>query len=89
MNIVFDPAKDRRNLAKHRVSLALAGDLEWEFAQVREDLSATYDEQRWIGFAPIGHQIYCVVFTEDQDVYRIISLRIAENHEKRTYIDHL
>lgn len=30
-----------------------------------------------VGFAPIGHKIYCVVFTERQDVYRIISLRKA------------
>ncbi len=89
MNVVFDPAKDRRNIAKHGVSLALAAELEWDMVLVHEDVSEAYDEQRWIGFAPIGHQIYCVVFTEDQDVYRIISLRIAENHEKRTYIDHL
>jgi uncharacterized DUF497 family protein len=89
MDIAFDPAKDRRNLAKHGVSLALAAELEWELAWVREDLSEAYDERRWIGFVPIGRQIYCVVFTEEQGIYRIISLRTADNHEKRTYIDHL
>jgi len=33
-------------------------------------------------------RIYCVVFTEENDCYRIISLREATNREKRTYIDH-
>ncbi|WPL18294.1 hypothetical protein Thiowin_03360 [Thiorhodovibrio winogradskyi] len=89
MEIEFDPDKDRRNMAKHGVSLGLAADLEWSLAWVREDTREAYEERRWIGFAPIGNRIYCVVFTEENDVYRIISLRQAENHEKRTYIHHL
>ena len=89
VNITFDPVKDRLNIANHGRSLALAADLEWDLAQVREDTREAYGEQRWIGFAPIGQVIYCVVFTEQHDCYRIISLRGATNSEKRTYIDHL
>ncbi len=48
-----------------------------------------YGEQRWIGFVPIGQMIYCVAFTEENDCYRISSLRGATNSEKRTYIDHI
>ncbi|MCK7461171.1 MAG: BrnT family toxin [Sphingobacterium sp.] len=87
MNITFDPAKDRLNRTKHGLSLALAADLEWDLAWVREDARDAYGEQRWVGFAPIGRMIYGVVFTEEQDCYRIISLREATNREKRTYID--
>ncbi|MEA1049700.1 BrnT family toxin [Lamprobacter modestohalophilus] len=89
MNITFDPVKDRLNMANHGVSLALAESLEWEWIWVHEDIREAYGEQRWVGFAPIGQRIYCVVFTEDQDFYRIISLREATNREKRTYIDHI
>ena len=89
MNITFDPAKDRLNRTKHGLSLGLAAELEWDLAWVSEDARDAYGEQRWVGFAPIGQWIYCVVFTEEQDCYRIISLREATNREKRTYIDHL
>lgn len=89
MNIIFDPAKDRLNIAAHGVSLALAERLEWELMVCREDDREAYGELRLQCFAPIGQRIYCVVFTEEQDCYRIISLREATNREKRTYIDHL
>lgn len=89
MNIVFDPAKDRLNIANHGVSLALAERLEWELMVCREDDREDYGELRLQCFAPIGRRIYCVVCIEEQDCYRIISLREANNREKRTYIDHL
>ena len=89
MNIAFDPAKDRLNIARHGLSLGLAKDLEWDLAQVCEDGREAYGEQRFVGYAPIGQLIYCVVFTEADDHYRIISLREATNREKRTYIHHL
>ena len=70
------------------MSLAVAADLEWDLIWVSEDTREAYGEQQWIGFAPIGQRIDCVVFTEEQDCYRIISLREATNREKRTYVDH-
>lgn len=87
VNITFDPAKDRLNIANHGVSLAES--LEWEWIWVNEDAREADGERRWVGFGPIGQRIYCVVFTEEQDCYRIISLRKATNREKRTYIDHI
>ncbi|WP_295585103.1 BrnT family toxin [uncultured Lamprocystis sp.] len=89
MDITFDPAKDRLNIANHGMSLAVAEDLEWDLILVNEDTRAAYGERRFVGYAPIGQMIYCVVFTEAHDQYRIISLREATNHEKRTYIDHI
>jgi uncharacterized DUF497 family protein len=44
MDIEFDPEKDRRNIAKHGVSLALAVDLEWSLAWVWEDTREAYQE---------------------------------------------
>jgi uncharacterized protein len=89
MKIAFDPAKDAANLAKHRVSLALAADLEWDLMLAGEDAREAYGEQRWIGFAPIGRTLYCVVFTEDQTRYRIVSMRKATPREVRDYASHI
>ena len=81
MEIEFDPAKD----AKHSVSLALAESLEWELLLATEDTREGYGEVRMEGFAPIGRTVYCVVFAEKGDVYRIISLRKALPKEVRAY----
>ncbi len=81
MRIEFDPAKD----AKNSLSLSLAGSLEWELLLATEDTRDSYGEVRMIGFAPIGQTVCCVVFTENDDVYRIISLRKTLPKEVRAY----
>ena len=85
MRIVFDPAKDTGSLAKHGVSLSLAESLEWDLLLATEDTRGNYGEVRMAGLAPIGRTVYCVVFTEKDDVYRIISLRRALPKEVRVY----
>jgi hypothetical protein len=83
VKISFDPAKDARNVAKHGLSLALAGSLEWDLLLATEDTRQPYGEVRMVGFAPIGRTVYCVVFTERDDGYRIVSLRKALPKEVR------
>ncbi len=85
MDITFDPAKDRLNIANHGISLALAAELEWALMLACEDVRESYGEQRWIGFAPIDRALYCLVFTEAGEMYRIISLRKATPREVRDY----
>ena len=85
MEIEFAPSKDHANRSKHDVSLALATELEWELAWVEQDTRKDYDEIRMIGYAPIGSTVYCVVFTELNDHYRIVSLRPATPREVRSY----
>lgn len=85
MRIEFDPAKDARNVAKHGLSLALAESLEWDLLLSTEDTRRPYGEVRMVGFAPIGRTVYCVVFTERDDGYRIVSLRKALPKEVRAY----
>jgi uncharacterized DUF497 family protein len=45
MRIEFDRAKDVANRAKYGVSLALAGELDWEAALVWIDDRFTYDDR--------------------------------------------
>jgi uncharacterized DUF497 family protein len=43
-----------------------------------------------VGFAPIGNNVYCVVFVERQDnVMRVISLRKATKQEVREYANQI
>lgn len=85
VDINFNPNKDRLNIADHGVSLALAEKLEWDLMVCREDGREDYGEFRLQCFAPISDQLYCVICIEDDDRYRIISLREATPKEVRNY----
>lgn len=52
MRIAFDPSKDRSNIARHGLTLALARDLVWDEALVWVDDRFEYDEVRMIGLVP-------------------------------------
>ena len=81
MKIEFDPDKDAINRAKHGLSLTLAGSLEWDLMICREDDWEEYGELRLACYAPVGSKVYAVVFCEQGEVYRIISLRRTESRE--------
>ena len=87
MRIEFDPAKDRRNGKKHGPSLEFAAELNWDAMQMSLDDSDDYGEERWLGVAPAGGELYTVVFSlrDDDETMRIISLRRASNSEVRRY----
>lgn len=86
MRIEFDPAKDAANRAKHGVSLALAGELDWTVALVWIDERFDYDEVRAIALAPKTGILYYVAFVDREDVRRIISLRRANRREVKHYV---
>ena len=86
MKIEFDPAKDKANFAKHGVSLALAGELDWEAALVWVDGRYEYDELRMIALAPKTEILYYVAFLELGEVRRVISLRRANRREVKHYV---
>ena len=85
VKIDFDPTKNAANIANHGVSQADAKLLEWDLLLAQEDIRDDYGEQRMVGYAPIGALLFCVVFTEHEDTYRIISLRKATKREVREY----
>lgn len=89
MRIEFDSAKDATNRAKHGVSLALAGELDWEAALVWVDGRFEYGELRVIALAPKTEILYCVAFVERGNVRRIISLRRANRREVKHYVQNI
>ncbi len=89
MRIEFDPVKDKENLAKHGVSLALAADLDWEAALVWVDARLEYNELRMVALAPKTGVLYYVAFVDRGKLLRIISLRRAIRREVKRYVESL
>lgn len=85
MEIEYDQRKNRINIKKHKVSLQEAVNLEWDMLLAKQDTRHDYDEIRMIGYAPIGQQVFCVVYTDRDDARRIISLRKANKREVKNY----
>jgi uncharacterized DUF497 family protein len=83
----FDPAKDRRNRARHGLSLAFASQLAWDEALVWVDERFQYDEVRMVGLVPEGERLYYLAFVDRGDVRRIISLRYAARREVKHYVE--
>ena len=87
MRIEFDPAKDSANQTKHGVSLALAGELDWEAALVWVDDRFEYAELRMIALAPKTNILYYAAFVDRGTARRIISLRRANRREIKHYVE--
>ena len=87
MRIEFDPGKDAGNRAKHGVSLALAGELDWEAALVWVDDRFEYAELPMIALAPETNILNYVAFVDRGVARRIISLRRANRHEVKHYVE--
>ena len=89
MRFVFDPDKDKLNLAKHGLSLSFAEKLIWEEAYVWVDPRYAYDELRMIGLVPEGNTLYFVAFVDRGDGRSTISLRRAERREVKKYVENI
>jgi uncharacterized DUF497 family protein len=88
MEIEFDPAKDELNQKRHGLSLSLASCLDWDYSFCWEDDRSDYGEQRFNALVPWGEALYHVTYVERRvrRVMRVISLRDADNREKRRYV---
>ena len=86
MQITFDEAKNAQNKSKHGLSLFEAEKLEWDDALIWQDTRRDYGETRMIALGAIAERLYCVVYVDREDVRRVISLRKANNKEKKLYV---
>jgi uncharacterized protein len=87
LDITFDQAKDKSNMAKHGLSLADASKLDWNSVMVKPDTRRDYQELREIGYGLIGDRLYCVVMVQRGTVFHIISLRKANSREVKEYVE--
>jgi uncharacterized protein len=82
--IEFDADKERTNLAKHRISLARAADL--EILATLQDDRFDYGETRYRAWGLIDGDAYCLAFTVREGRVRAISLRRAHAKEMKRYV---
>ncbi|WP_374580210.1 BrnT family toxin [Pseudoduganella sp.] len=85
MKIEFDPRKDAVNRRKHGISLALAEHLDWVNELAWIERRFPYDECRMSALVPFKERVYFVAYVDRGTCRRIISLRKADNKERRTY----
>jgi uncharacterized DUF497 family protein len=78
----YDPAKDRVNIEKHGVSLALAAQL--EILAYVDDVR--FEEPRFRLYGLVEGVAYCAAGTRRGDKIRIISMRRAHAKEMGRYV---
>ncbi|MCX7066394.1 MAG: BrnT family toxin [Methylococcales bacterium] len=85
MRFEWDEAKNRSNIQKHGIDFNDATDLFKHPLLSLIDSRENYGEERWIGIGLLRHIIAVVVYTECDDVIRLISARKATKNEVHLY----
>jgi uncharacterized DUF497 family protein len=81
----FDAAKDRANKRKHGISLGRAEDFDFDSALFVIDDREDYGETRIRGLGFLDGRLYSLVFVQDGEDIRAISLRKATRYEEKEY----
>ncbi len=81
----WDEAKNQANIAKHGLDFYTASRVFLDPCIAEYDDIGRYGEMRWNAVGMVDGRLLHVAYTEREGVYRIISARGAEPHEKRKY----
>ena len=85
VRIEWDEAKQRANLRKHGLDFADARAIFAGHTAKIEDFRANYGERRFLSFGLLEGRVVVIAHTERGDAIRIISMRKASKHERRSY----
>jgi hypothetical protein len=83
----WDEDKRKINLRDHKIDFVAAYGFDWDTAITVIDDRENYGELREIAIGFIGVTLFSMAFTRRGELIRIISLRKAENREKRIYVN--
>ena len=83
----WDKAKAERNFAKHGVAFDLVYNFDWDNALNYEDSRNEYGERRSTCIGAIYGRLYVLIWTLRQESVRVISLRKANDRERKQYYD--
>jgi len=81
----WDERKRAANLAKHGVDFAIVERFEFDAALVIIDDRKDYGEVRYRALGMIDRRLHALVFTARAGQTRVISLRRANDRERRNY----
>ncbi len=82
---VWDEAKRRENLRKHKIDFADAEKIFRGLTFTVDDDREAYGEQRFLTLGLLEDQVVSVTHTERREEIRLISIRKATKHETRFY----
>lgn len=85
MTIEFDETKDKTNIKKHGISLADAELMDWNALHIEPDERYNYGEKRYLAYGLLNKRMHAMVFTKRAQGPRIISLRKANERERKWY----
>lgn len=85
MRYIWNEPKRRQNIAKHGIDFLDVPEI-FEGAVVTiEDDRVDYQETRWISVGVLRGRIIVVVYTQDEEMIKLISARKATKYEERNY----
>lgn len=85
MDYEWDPAKADANVLKHGVGFEDIAGFDWDSAVIGKDGRKDYGETRFFAVGPIEGRLHVAIFTLRGTKVRLISLRRANDREKRRY----
>ena len=83
MKLEWDDGKRDKTLAERGFDFADVASVDWDLAFAREDTRASYSDVRFDTMAPINNRLCVFAWCERGDALRVISLRKANEREKR------
>jgi uncharacterized DUF497 family protein len=83
--IIFDPAKNARNVRERGLSFERVEDFDFGTAAFKIDDRRDYGEARIRALGFLDGKLHLLVFTERGEDLRVISLRRANRAEVRRY----
>ena len=85
MKIEYDSDKNNWNIKERNLSFEQATELDWETAQIIEDMRYDYPEQRFVAIAYLQERLHVICFTPITGGIRVISFRKANPREVKRY----
>lgn len=85
MEVEFDPAKNRKNIALRGLSFELATTFDFDSALIVVDDRRNYGEDRYRAIGLLNATVAVMVFTMRGKSLRVISLRHANRKERKHY----
>jgi len=81
----FDASKSDRNRLLRGIDFATVEDFQWDSALILQDLRQDYFEDRFQALGFIGEHLHMLVFTPRERLIHVISLRRANQRERKRH----
>jgi uncharacterized DUF497 family protein len=85
VEIIFDAAKNERNIATRSLSFERAAEFDFLQAKTLIDDRRDYGEIRFRAFGPLDGRLHALVYAETPKGIRVISFRRANKREVKRY----